>query len=180
MRYFWLNSLFNNINGNITVNGRTYSAKEVIRGLLEQGISVTESTEGLKIGFKQFAPLSSSSQEIRQGDDIAECPFIPYMNKVTIYLENIASRFEPNVFQSTSQPKSHLNFSEPNKNNPSSFSPFAASSFQPEMEKNQEKEKIFSSGSTFLDKHRKCSACGAALPKNAFFCNKCGNHARSG
>ncbi len=175
-----MNSSFNNINGHITVNGRTYSAKEVIRGLLEQGISVTESAEGLKIGFKEFVPLSSSAQEIRQGDDITECPFIPYMNKVTIYLENIASRFEPNAFQSPPQPKSYSDFSESNKNNPSSFSPFAASHFQPEMEKNQEKEKIFLSGSALLDKHRKCSACGATLPKNAFFCNKCGNHARSG
>ena len=79
-----MNTPFDHIKGRITVNGRTYSAKEVIRGLLEQGISITESAEGMKIGFKQFTPLTSSSQEFAQVNESSNCPFLPYMNQVTV------------------------------------------------------------------------------------------------
>ncbi len=175
-----MNTPFDHIKGHITVNGRTYSAKEVIRGLLEQGISITESAEGMKIGFKQLTPLTSSSNEFIQGKEISECPFLPYMSKVALYLENITSRLESNEFRSSSQFKSQLDFARPDKPTSSAFSPFETSSFQSETKTNQEKEKFFSSEGTFLDKHHKCSACGAIIPQNAFFCNKCGNHVRSG
>jgi hypothetical protein len=175
-----MNNPFDHIKGHITVNGRTYSAKEVIRGLLEQGISITESAEGMKIGFKQFSPITASSQDFTQGNEISECPFIPYMDKVTLYLENITSRLESNEYRSPSQFKSQLDFSQSDKPSSSAFSPFDTSSFQSDAKTNQEKEKFFSSGTSYLDKHQKCSACGATLSQNAFFCNKCGNHVRSG
>ncbi|MFX0085112.1 MAG: hypothetical protein ACFFAU_05530 [Candidatus Hodarchaeota archaeon] len=175
-----MNTPFDHIKGHITVNGRIYSAKEVIRGLLEQGISITESTEGMKIGFKQLTPLTSSSHDFTQGNEISECPFLPYMNKVALYLENITSRLESNEFQPSSQFKSQMDFTQSGKANSSAFSPFDTSSFQSETKTNQEKEKFFSSGGSFLDKHHKCSTCGAIIPQNAFFCNKCGNHVRSG
>jgi hypothetical protein len=44
------------ISGMIVIKGRSYSSKEVIRGLLELGINITENAEGLKIGFKHFPP----------------------------------------------------------------------------------------------------------------------------
>ena len=134
----------------------------------------------MKIGFKQFTPLTSSSQEFTHENDISECPFIPYMNKMTLYLENITSRLESAELRSSSQFESQSDFMQPDKPSSSAFSPFEASSFQTETKTNQEKDKFFSSGGSFLDKHQKCSACGATLPQNAFFCNKCGNHVRKG
>ena len=56
------------------------------------------------------------------------------------------------------------------------FSPFSANPF---TSKNDHEE-IFSSRDKFSDDDRKCSSCGSVLPSNAFFCNKCGSHIRSG
>ena len=56
-----MNNSYDQISGQIIIKGRVYSAKEVIRGLLEQGIAITESQEGLKIGFKHILPQSMSS-----------------------------------------------------------------------------------------------------------------------
>ena len=175
-----MNNPFENIKGQILVNGRVYSAKEVIRGLLEQGISITESAEGMTIGFKQFEPTTSSSQEFTQSNNLLECPFVPYMSKVNLYLEEITSRLDSQDFRSSPTSKSQLNLFQQDQPKSSSFSPFSNPSFTTEKKKNSEKENFFSSGGGFLDKNQKCSSCGTALPQNAFFCNKCGNHVRSG
>ncbi len=175
-----MNNPFDNIKGQILVNGRVYSAKEVIRGLLEQGISITETAEGMTIGLKQFEPTTSSSHEFTQSNDLLECPFVPHMSKVNSYLEEITSRLDSQDSRSSSPSKSQLNLSQQDKPTSSSFSPFNTTSFHTEKKKNSEKENFFSPGGGFLDKHQKCSSCGTALPQNAFFCNKCGNHVRSG
>lgn len=175
-----MNNPFDNVKGQILINGRVYSAKEVIRGLLEQGISITESTEGMSIGFKQFEPITSSSEEFTQSNDILECPFVPYMSKVTSYLEEITSRLNSQDHRSSPLSKSQLDLFQQDKPKLSSFSPFNTPSFPSEKKKNSGQENFFSSGGGFLDKHQKCSSCGTALPQNAFFCNKCGNHVRSG
>ncbi|MHA2304610.1 MAG: hypothetical protein ACXACU_04390 [Candidatus Hodarchaeales archaeon] len=175
-----MNNPFENIKGQIMVNGRVYSAKEVIRGLLEQGISITESAEGMTIGFKQFEPVSSASQNLTQENNPFECPFVPYMSKVNSYLEDISSRLNSQEHRPSPPSNSQSSLYQKDKSNSSTFSPFNVSSIQSEKKKSSDKENFFSSGGGFLDKHQKCSSCGTALPQNAFFCNKCGNHVRSG
>lgn len=174
-----MNNPFDQISGQIIVKGRVYSAKEVIRGLLEQGIAITESSEGLKIGFKLFSPQSTSSQTTLEGNGVTSCPFIPYMSQIATQLDDLMSRInlqpkEGDVSPSRSSFSSFL----PEPPTSTTFSPFDTSSFQSKKEK--EKEKFFSSSSNLFDNRKKCPSCGAIISQNAFFCNKCGNHVRSG
>ncbi|MFX1286249.1 MAG: hypothetical protein ACFFB5_21630 [Promethearchaeota archaeon] len=174
-----MNNPFDQISGQIIIKGRIYSAKEVIRGLLEQGIAITESSEGLKIGFKLFQPQSTSSPTTLDEYEVINCPFIPYMSQITTRLNDLSSRLSlPHDDEGYSPPKSSINSPIPENPSTTSFSPFNVSSFQSDEEK--EKEKFFNSSSNFFDNRRKCPSCGATIPQNAFFCNKCGNHVRSG
>lgn len=174
-----MNNPFDQISGQIIIKGRVYSAKEVIRGLLEQGIAITESSEGLKIGFKLFPPQSISSHTTLEENGVINCPFIPYMSQITSRLNDLSTRLNlSHTDVGFSPSESSFTSSIPEDSTPSSFSPFNPSSFQSDEEK--EKEKFFSSSSSFFDNRRKCPSCGATIPQNAFFCNKCGNHVRSG
>ena len=56
-----MNQPLDQVSGNVLIRGRAYSAKEVIRGLLEQGITINEKPEGLRIGVKLISPKSHSS-----------------------------------------------------------------------------------------------------------------------
>lgn len=176
-----MNNPFDQISGQIIIKGRAYSAKEVIRGLLEQGIAITESSEGLKIGFKLFSPQSTNFQTPLEGYGGNNCPFIPYMSQITNQLEDLTSRLNSNL-QNTeigiSQSKSFFPSPTTDELPHPPFSPFKTSSFESNEEK--EKEKFFSSSSSFFENRRKCPSCNAIIPQNAFFCNKCGNHVRSG
>lgn len=170
-----MNNPFDHISGHIQIKGRAYSAKEVIRGLLEQGIAITESSEGLKIGFKLFPPQSPSQQALEE-NSVKGCPFISHISQITSRLDDISTRINP---QANNASNNHF-FSSTTSKSPSSFSfsPFSEQSFQSDHRK--EKEKFFSSSESFLENRQKCSSCGASLPQNAFFCNKCGSNVRSG
>ncbi|MFW9905463.1 MAG: zinc ribbon domain-containing protein [Candidatus Thorarchaeota archaeon] len=174
-----MNNPFDQISGQIIIKGRVYSAKEVIRGLLEQGIAITEGSEGLKIGFKLFSPESESSQNTFEGNQIPNCPFIPYMSQITSQLENLASRLNN---QHNTEEYSPLNspFPPPKAEDQTSsaFSPFNTSLFQ--SKDDDEKDQFFRASSSFYENRQKCPSCGATIPQNAFFCNKCGKHVRSG
>jgi len=170
-----MNNPFDHISGQIKIKGRSYSAKEVIRGLLEQGINITESSEGLKIGFKHFSPLSPSRQ-VLEDNNITGCPFISSISDLTTRIDDISSRLDSQSSKSVES----FSFDPPPPKSPSSspFSPFNSQAFQSSSRKEQ--EKFLGSGNSLLDKNQKCSSCGAILPQNAFFCNKCGSHVRSG
>ena len=170
-----MNNPFDHISGQIMIKGRVYSAKEVIRGLLEQGIAITESSEGLKIGFKLFLPQSTSQQALEE-NSVNGCPFISHMSQIASRLDDLSTRFDS---QANNASGNYLSSSNSSKSPSSpSFSPFSDQSFQTDHRK--EKEKFFSSADSFLDNHQKCSSCGTSLPQNAFFCNKCGSNVRSG
>ncbi len=172
-----MNQPLDQVSGRILIRGRSYSAKEVIRGLLEQGIAINEKTEGLRIGFKLISPESSSitpSMDIGQG---ISCPFIPIMSQISDKLNHLAGRVD---FAEESASTPEQSFFDPPDDDSSAaaFSPFSSS---PENAKNEnEKESVFSSTPSYMDNKRKCSSCGSTLPSNAFFCNKCGSHVRSG
>ena len=173
-----MNNPFDQISGQIIIKGRVYSAKEVIRGLLEQGIAITEGSEGLKIGFKHFSPESESHQNTFEENSIPNCPFIPYMSQITTQLEDLTARLNN---QHTTEENSPLNspFPPSKVEDPTSsaFSPFNTSFFQSNEE---EKDQFFSASNSFYENRQKCPSCGATIPQNAFFCNKCGKHVRSG
>ena len=71
------------VSGSIFIRGRAYSAKEIIRGLLEQGIAINEKSEGLRIGFKLISPESYSARSTMGANSALGCPFVPYMNQIT-------------------------------------------------------------------------------------------------
>ncbi|PWI49418.1 hypothetical protein CEE45_01090 [Candidatus Heimdallarchaeota archaeon B3_Heim] len=172
-----MNQPLDQISGRILIRGRSYSAKEVIRGLLEQGIAINEKTEGLRIGFKLISPESSSitpSMDIGQG---ISCPFIPIMSQISDKLDHLTGRVD---FAEERASTPEQSFFDPPADDSSAaaFSPFSSSPFTTKNE--NEKEPVFSSTPSYMDNKRKCSSCGSTLPGNAFFCNKCGNHVRSG
>ena len=173
-----MNNPFDQISGQINIKGRIYSAKEIIRGLLEQGIAISESSEGLKIGFKLFSPQSASNNINSAFNESSGCPFLPYMSQITARLDDLTNRLDSESEAEFSQPKFSFS-STPSENIMSSpFSPQQNPSLIPEPR--EEREKFFSSSDNFFENRQKCSSCGASLPQNAFFCNKCGNHVRSG
>ncbi|MHA2341893.1 MAG: hypothetical protein ACXADW_08440 [Candidatus Hodarchaeales archaeon] len=157
-----MNQPLDKVSGNVLIRGRAYSAKEVIRGLLEQGITINEKPEGLRIGFKLISPKSHSS------DSSMNLPGYEGTDQINLAdrVPNPPRNDEP-IFNMRSDDQSA-----------SAFSPFNTNPFQSENEK--EKENDFSSSGSYMDNKRKCSSCGSTLPVNAFFCNKCGKHARSG
>ncbi|MFX0122528.1 MAG: zinc ribbon domain-containing protein [Candidatus Hodarchaeota archaeon] len=174
-----MNNPFDQISGQIIIKGRAYSAKEVIRGLLEQGIAITEGSEGLKIGFKLFSPESTSHQYTFEGNTVTSCPFLPYMSQITTQLEDLTARLNNQQDTSRISPSnSSFPSSKPENSAPPSFSPFNTSFFQSNEE--EEKDQFFSASKSFYENRQKCPSCGATIPQNAFFCNKCGNHVRSG
>jgi hypothetical protein len=175
-----MNQPLDQISGRILIRGRSYSAKEVIRGLLEQGIAINEKKEGLRIGFKLISPESSSvspSMDINQG---TTCPFLPLMSQISDKIDSLASRvdFAEESVSTPPNPQSSFFDSSLDDSSPPTFSPFSSSPFSVKNE--DEKEPVFSSSPSYMDNKRKCSSCGATLPGNAFFCNKCGSHVRSG
>jgi hypothetical protein len=147
--------------------------------LLEQGIAITEGSEGLKIGFKLFSPEAESQQNTFEGNSIPNCPFIPYMSQITTQLEDLTARLNN---QHNSEENSPLNSPFPSSKTEdptsSAFSPFNTSFFQSKDE--EEKDQFFSASNSFYENRQKCPSCGATIPQNAFFCNKCGKHVRSG
>ena len=174
-----MNQPLDQVSGSILIRGRAYSAKEVIRGLLEQGITINEKPEGLRIGFKLISPTSHSINPTMDPGSFSGCPFIPYMSQITEKLNKLTDQI--NMADSTSNSSmSGESFFSSQQVDPQEppFSPFSNNPFQSESEK--EKDPGFSSNTSYMDNKRKCSSCGATLPNNAFFCNKCGKHARSG
>lgn len=174
-----MNQPLDQVSGSILIRGRAYSAKEVIRGLLEQGITINEKPEGLRIGFKLISPDSRSSQTSMNSAGFEGCPFVPYMSQITEKLNRLSDQI--NLAENTSDhPRTEESFSTMPKDDSaeSAFSPFSNNPFQSEDEKDRGTE--FSSSGSYMDNKRKCSSCGSTLPGNAFFCNKCGKHARSG
>ena len=176
-----MNNPFDQISGQIIIKGRVYSAKEVIRGLLEQGIAITESSDGLKIGFKHFSPESTTHQTTFEGNSVPNCPFIPYMSQITTQLEDLTARLNNQHTDEDFSPPSTFPSSETENPAPSTFSPFNTSFFHSNQSKDEEeKDQFFSASSSFYENRQKCPSCGAIIPQNAFFCNKCGKHVRSG
>ncbi|MCK4848263.1 MAG: zinc ribbon domain-containing protein [Candidatus Heimdallarchaeota archaeon] len=174
-----MNQPLDQVSGSILIRGRAYSAKEVIRGLLEQGIMIKDKPEGLKIGFTLISPDSHSSDPSMNLPGYEGCPFIPIMSKITDKLNRLSDQI--NLADRVPDPPraEESSFHARNDDPPTSaFSPFSNNPFQSESEK--ERDTDFSSGSSYMDNKRKCSSCGSTLPSNAFFCNKCGNHVRSG
>ncbi len=176
-----MNQPLDQVSGRILIRGRSYSAKEVIRGLLEQGIAINEKTEGLRIGFKLISPESfSSSSSPINAIESSSCPFLPLMSqlneKINILTDSLNSN--ENMSPNSSFTDNPLFNSSSEDPPPSTFSPFSNNPFEPPDD--EEKESPFSSTNSFMDKNRKCSSCGSILPSNAFFCNKCGSHVRSG
>jgi hypothetical protein len=174
-----MNQPLDQVSGSILIRGRAYSAKEVIRGLLEQGITINEKPEGLRIGFKLISPSSHSSNPSMNINGNEGCPFIPYMSQITEKLNRLSDQIN-SADRISDPPRTEESFFNTHNDDPpaSTFSPFSTNPFQSDNEK--EKEAEFSSNSSYMDNKRKCSSCGSTLPSNAFFCNKCGKHARSG
>ncbi len=174
-----MNQPLDQVSGNLLIRGRAYSAKEVIRGLLEQGITINEKPEGLRIGFKLISPKSHSSDPSMSLPGYEGCPFIPIMSQITEKLNSLSNQINL-VDRVPNPPRNDDSIFNMRNNDPpeSAFSPFSTNPFQSENEK--EKETDFSSSGSYMDNKRKCSSCGSTLPVNAFFCNKCGKHARSG
>ena len=173
-----MNQPLDQVSGSIVIRGRSYSAKEIIRGLLEQGIAINEKSEGLRIGFKLISPESYSTQPPMGASSTVGCPFMPYMNQITEKLNALNDLINP-AHNYTSTSSSDSSFTQSPSDEPSPpFSPFSANPF---TSKNDHEE-IFGSSSKdkYSDDDRKCSSCGSILPGNAFFCNKCGSHIRSG
>ena len=175
-----MNQPLDQVSGRILIRGRSYSAKEVIRGLLEQGIAINEKSEGLRIGFKLISPVNFSSNSPINTMESSTCPFLPLMtqlnDKINMLTDSLNS--SENISSDSSYSDNSI-FSSPSEDSSSSaFSPFGNNPFQPPSE--EDKEPPFSTSSSFMDKNRKCSSCGSILPSNAFFCNKCGSHVRSG
>jgi len=176
-----MNNPFDQISGQIIIKGRAYSAKEVIRGLLEQGIAITEGSEGLKIGFKHFSPESTSHQTTFERNSVPNCPFIPYMSQITTQLEDLTARLNNQHIDEDFSQSSSFQSSKAEDPAPSPFSPFNTSFFHSNHSKDEEeKDQFFSTSNSFYENRQKCPSCGAIIPKNAFFCNKCGKHVRSG
>ena len=176
-----MNNPFDQISGQIIIKGRVYSAKEVIRGLLEQGIAITEGSEGLKIGFKHFSPESSTHQNTFEGNSVPNCPFIPYMSQITTQLEDLTARLNNQQIDEDFSPPSSFHSSKAENPASSTFSPFNTTLFDADQSKDEEeKEQFFSASNSFYENRQKCPSCGAIIPQNAFFCNKCGKHVRSG
>ena len=174
-----MNQPLDQVSGSILIRGRAYSAKEVIRGLLEQGITINEKPEGLRIGFKLISPDSHSSSTSMNSAGFEGCPFIPYMSQITEKLNRLSDQI--NLADNVSNPpRTEESFFNMSNDDPteSAFSPFSNNPFQSESEKERDTE--FSASGSYMDNKRKCSSCGSTLPSNAFFCNKCGKHARSG
>ena len=174
-----MNQPLDQVSGNVLIRGRAYSAKEVIRGLLEQGITINEKPEGLRIGVKLISPKSHSSDSSMNLPGYEGCPFIPIMSQITDKLNSLTDQI--NLADRVPNPprndESIFNMQNDDQSAPA-FSPFSTNPFQSENEK--EKDNDFSSSGSYMDNKRKCSSCGSTLPVNAFFCNKCGKHARSG
>ena len=175
-----MNQPLDQVTGRILIRGRAYSAKEVIRGLLEQGIAINEKTEGLRIGFKLISPESSAispSMDMGQG---ATCPFLPLMSQISDKIDSLASRVDFEEERVSTPPSLEPSYYEPplEESSAPAFSPFSSGPFSVKSE--NEKEPVFSSTPSYMDNKRKCSSCGSTLPGNAFFCNKCGSHVRSG
>ena len=175
-----MNQPLDQVSGRILIRGRSYSAKEVIRGLLEQGIAINEKTEGLRIGFKLISPESSSISPSMDTGQGATCPFLPLMSQISDKIDSLASRVDFAEDRVSTPPSPEPSFfdSSLEESSPPAFSPFSSSPFSVKNE--NEKEPVFSSAPSYMDNKRKCSSCGSTLPTNAFFCNKCGKHARSG
>ena len=172
-----MNQPLDQVSGSILIRGRSYSAKEIIRGLLEQGIAINDKSEGLRIGFKLISPESNSNHSTMGASNTTGCPFIPHMNQITEKLNILTNLINPSNSRSSDSSSSDPPFSHPpSDDSPPPFSPFSAKPFSP----TNDPEEIFSSGTTHSDDNRKCSSCGSILPTNAFFCNKCGSHIRSG
>ena len=175
-----MNSSFDHISGQIIIRGRAYSAKEIIRGLLEQGIAITENPDGLKIGFKSFSPEQALTQKDIGENNFNNCPFMPFMSQITTRIEDLTRKIENQTTAPTSSMETIFRspsvdtMKEPSF---SKFSPFSDSAFR--SSNDQEKEKFFNSGKSFLSR-QKCPSCGTSIPQNAIFCNKCGSHIRSG
>ena len=174
-----MNQPLDQVSGSLLIRGRAYSAKEVIRGLLEQGITINEKPEGLRIGFKLISPDSNSPDPSMSLPGYEGCPFIPIMSQITDKLNRLSDQINlgdrvPNP------PRTDESIFNIQNNDPpaSAFSPFSTNPFQSENDK--EKETEFSSGGSYMDNKPKCSSCGSTLLMNAFYCNKCGKHARSG
>ncbi|WP_455142601.1 zinc ribbon domain-containing protein [Candidatus Hodarchaeum mangrovi] len=175
-----MNSSFDHISGQIIIRGRAYSAKEIIRGLLEQGIAITENPDGLKIGFKSFSPEQTLTQNENSGNILNNCPFMPFMSQITTRIDELTRRIENQTTSTTSSMDSIFRSPpiDTTKESPlSKFSPFSDSAFR--SSNDQEKEKFFNQGKSFLSR-QKCPSCGTSIPQNAIFCNKCGSHIRSG
>jgi len=175
-----MNSSFDHISGQIIIRGRAYSAKEIIRGLLEQGIAITENSDGLKIGFKSFSPEHILMQSETGENNFNNCPFMPFMSQITTRIDDLTKKIENQIPTSPSSMDTILRSSgidTPKESSFSKFSPFSDSAFR--SSNDQEKEKFFNSGKSFLSR-QKCPSCGTSIPQNAIFCNKCGSHIRSG
>ncbi|MHA1974364.1 MAG: zinc ribbon domain-containing protein [Candidatus Hodarchaeales archaeon] len=175
-----MNSAFNHISGQIIIKGRAYSAKDIIRGLLEQGIAITESPEGLKIGLKLFTPERVNNTVDTGNATLSGCPFSSFMSTISNRLDDLSRMIEKENIKGKVNDSYSFNspFSEEMKENTfNKFSPFGNNTFKPSSD--QDKENFFSSSRSFLGR-QKCPACGAPIPQNAIFCNKCGSHIRSG
>lgn len=172
-----MNQPLDQVSGSILIRGRSYSAKEIIRGLLEQGITINEKSEGLRIGFKLISPESFSSNPAMNTNNNGGCPFVPYMNQITEKLNSLSEQINPSPSRSSESSSSSSPFSNPSSDEPPvPFSPFRNDPFPHQSETDD----VFSSGNSYSDDNKKCSSCGSILPANAFFCNKCGSHIRSG
>ena len=148
------------VSGSILIRGRAYSAKEVIRGLLEQGITINEKPEGLRIGFKLISPNSHSTNPTMNPGGFEGCPFIPYMSQITEKLNRLSDQINFND-RVSDPPLTEESFFSARNDDPqeSAFSPFSNNPFQSESEK--EKEPGFSSSASYMDNKRKCSSCGS-------------------
>ncbi|MHA1214028.1 MAG: zinc ribbon domain-containing protein [Candidatus Hodarchaeales archaeon] len=175
-----MNSAFNHISGQIIIKGRAYSAKDIIRGLLEQGIAITESPEGLKIGLKLFTPEPINNAADMGNSALSGCPFTTFMSTISNRLDDLSRMIERENIRT--KPASNFAFDSPLNEDIkeptfNKFSPFGNNTFKPSSD--QDKDNFFSPARSFLGR-QKCPACGAPIPQNAIFCNKCGSHIRSG
>lgn len=155
----------NHVSGQITVLNRTYSAKDVVMALLEQGITVHETPDGLRIGLKVIRQQLGNNSSLSSSCPISSS--LETMNNQISELTRKIEKLEKKEAQSTADI-----FTKPVQNT-------TKRSIDSYGENSDDISTYLRNAPNYLDDRTRCSVCGSMLPKKAFFCIKCGTSIRS-
>ena len=154
------------VSGHIRIGDKDYAARDVLMALLEQGITVYETNEGLRIGIKIVQPKPIDSMTL----DTA-CPAMKSYSLINHKLQELSKRVEELETNRLTSPPPSRDF-RPKVNDPYQL-------FPPRSKRSDNLSSFLKKTPTYLDDRKRCSVCGATLQKDAFFCVKCGTSVRS-